>query len=397
MVQGLKENWKQFTILVVVNGFVGGVLGLERSVLPKLIQDLTDSSTYYYLFTLILIFGLSKALTNYFTGRMSQRFGRKKLLVVGWVLAIPVPLLLMYGSSWSAICIANIFLGISQGLTWSSTVIMKIDLVGEKRRGLALGLNESIGYLSLAISAFFTAWITDKIGIQPYPFYLGLMYVLIGLLLSIFFVRDTSHFVHLESDQHNSKEIDNVFLTTTYRDPNLSAITQGGIVNNLNDGMLWGVLPVLLLTNQFEMREIGIIVSVYPAVWGLGQLATGALSDRYSLKLILVTGMVLQACSLLYLALADSMLSFCVASVGLGIGTALVYPNFMVGIARNCPPIQRAECIGVYRLWRDLGYVFGAIISAGAWVYFGLVETILLVAAITLLSGFFILFRYRTT
>lgn len=394
MKQGLKENWKQFAILVVVNGFVGGILGLERSVLPELINDLTGTSAFSFLFALILIFGVSKAFTNYFTGRMSEQLGRKRLLVFGWVVALPVPLLLMYGSNWGALCLANVFLGVSQGLTWSSTVIMKIDLVGEKRRGLALGMNESVGYLSVAISAFFTAWITDKMGIQPYPFYLGLIYVLLGLLLSVFFVRDTSHFVHFESDQHNSKEIDNVFLTTTYRDPNLSAITQGGIVNNLNDGMLWGILPVLLASNNFDISEIGIIVSVYPAVWGLGQLFTGALSDRYNLKLILVSGMVLQACSLLYLALADSMLSFCLASIGLGIGTALVYPNFLVGIARNCPPIHRAECIGVYRLWRDLGYVFGAIISVGALIYLGLAETILLVAVITFLSGLLILLRF---
>ena len=393
MKQGLKENWKQFAILVVINGFVGGILGLERSVLPELINDLTGTSAYSFLFALILIFGVSKALTNYFTGRMSEQFGRKRLLVFGWVVAIPVPLLLMYGSSWGALCLANVFLGVSQGLTWSSTVIMKIDLVGEKRRGLALGMNESVGYLSVAISAFFTAWITDRIGIQPYPFYMGLMYVLMGLLLSVFLVRDTSHFVRMENSVGNTMVFNNVFITTTIRDKNLSAITQGGIINNLNDGMLWGVLPVLLASNNFDISEIGIIVSVYPAVWGLSQLFTGALSDRYNLKLILVSGMLLQACSLLYLALADSMLSFCLASIGLGIGTALVYPNLLVGIARNCPPVHRAECIGVYRLWRDLGYVFGAIISVGALIYFGLIETILIVASLTFLSGLFILLR----
>lgn len=395
MNQGLKDNWKQFAILVFVNGLVGAILGLERSVLPELLGNPSTEKEFSILFSLILIFGLSKALTNYFTGRFSQTWGRKKLLVLGWLIAVPIPLFLMFGESWISLCLANVFLGVSQGLTWSSTVIMKIDLVGEKQRGLALGINESIGYVAVAVSAFVTASITENIGVQPYPFYLGLFYVSAGLLVSSFFVRDTSHFVKLESRTELKDGLKNVFVTTTFRDKNLSAITQGGIVNNLNDGMLWGILPLLLLERGFALKEIGLIVAIYPAIWGLGQLFTGMLSDRYNLKLILVSGMALQGVSLCFFPFTVTFLSFTLASVGLGLGTALVYPNFLVAISRNCPAVNRAECIGVYRLWRDLGYVFGAILSALGMIYFGMSETVIIVAALTLLSALIIQFRFN--
>lgn len=393
--QGLRENWKQFSLLVLVNGFVGGILGLERSILPELLVDYVHASTISILFSFILVFGIFKAFSNYFTGRLSERIGRKKLLVLGWMVALPIPLLLMYGDSLIYFILANALLGISQGVTWSSTVIMKIDLVGEKQRGLAMGINESAGYVALGVSALLTAWITDKYGVQPYPFLLGLFYALLGLSLSALFVRDTKSHVQIELRNNESKKLNKLFAETTYKDKNLSSITQGGLINNLNDGMLWGLLPILLSSLNFGLHEIGVIVAIYPAVWGLGQLFTGVLADRLNIKGILVSGMTIQAIALLYLAIASSMFDFILTSVALGLGTALVYPAFLVGIAKYCPPNQRAECIGIYRLWRDLGYVFGAIFSVVLVAYGGINSTILLVACLTLGSA--LIMQWRIT
>ncbi|MEJ2005825.1 MAG: MFS transporter, partial [Cyclobacteriaceae bacterium] len=276
---GLKQNWKQVTLLVVVNGFVGAMVGLERTILPELAEADFGIAARTAILSFIVVFGISKAITNYYTGAFANKFGRKKLLVAGWIFAIPVPLILIYADHWNWIILANIFLGINQGLTWSSTVVMKIDLVGERNRGLAMGLNESAGYISVGIVAFLTGWIASTYGLRPYPFILGIIFTIAGLTLSYFFVKDTVHHVGREAKSSKVTKLKNVFLETTWTNHNLGSISQAGLVNNLNDGMVWGLLPMLLASKGFSLGEIGKIVAIYPAVWGIGQLLTGKMAD----------------------------------------------------------------------------------------------------------------------
>lgn len=287
---GLKQNWKQFSLLVLINAFVGGMVGLERSIFPQYAQEIFGIESNTAILSFITAFGITKAVTNLMTGRFANRFGRKNLLVTGWLFALPIPFVLMYAPSWDWVIIANILLGINQGLTWSSTVVMKIDLVGEKDRGLAMGLNEFSGYLAVGVIAFLSGYVANTYGITPYPFYIGIAISIIGLLMSYLFIKDTRSFVAIEENSNNTTPLKNVFLETTFRNKTLSSVTQAGLVNNLNDGMIWGLLPIILLQADYDSQSIGIITAVYPTVWGIGQLFTGKMSDVYSRKKLCCSG-----------------------------------------------------------------------------------------------------------
>ena len=391
---GLRENWKQFSLLILVSTFVGGMIGLERSIFPEYAQKVFGIESKTAILSFITAFGITKALTNYFTGRLANAIGRKNLLVIGWLFAIPVPFILMNANDWNWVIVANLLLGINQGLTWSSTVVMKIDLVGEKNRGLAMGLNEFAGYFAIGIVAFLSGYVADQYGITPYPFYIGIVISIIGLLLSLFFINDTGKFVNLESKTDDSTALKNVFWETTLKDKTLSSVSQAGLVNNLNDGMIWGLLPIILLQANYDSQNIGIITAIYPTVWGLGQLFTGRMSDIYSKKAMLFWGMLLQGFAILILPfVTESYIILIALTFALGIGTALVYPTFLSTIAAATSPSQRAESIGTFRLWRDLGYAIGAIVSGIIADLFGVSMAILTIGAITILSAVVIKFR----
>lgn len=390
---GLKENWRQFTLLVILNAFVGGMIGLERTIIPQIAEADFGLAARTAILSFIVVFGVAKAFTNYYTGALANRFGRKNLLVTGWVLALPVPLLLIYAPSWNWIIAANIFLGMSQGLTWSSTVVMKIDLAGEKDRGFAMGLNEFAGYVALAVVAFLTGWIASSHGLRPYPFYIGIGLGIAGLLLSWLFVKDTHQHARLESASSTIPLLKNIFWETTWRHKSLGSITQAGLVNNLNDGMVWGLFPLLLVSKGFDLGETGIIVATYPAVWGLGQLYSGKLADQYCKKTLLFIGMIVQGVALLAMIRADSFSWFILLSALLGIGTAVVYPTFLAAISDHAHPDQRPESIGIFRLWRDLGYSFGAILTGLIADRFGLLAPLLAIGLLTVASSFIVQFR----
>jgi len=390
---GLRENWMQFTILVVVNAFVGGMVGLERTIFPKFAEIEFGVASKTAILSFIIAFGITKAITNYFTGRLANKFGRKNLLLVGWFFALPIPFILIYATSWNWVLFANVLLGINQGLTWSSTVVMKIDLVGEKDRGLAMGINEFAGYFAVGLVAFLTGIIAQKYGVTPYPFYLGIGISIVGLLLSYFFVRDTRVFVHKEQETTKSDKQENIFFETSFKDKTLSSITQAGLVNNLNDGMIWGLLPILLISLNYDSKSIGIIAAIYPAVWGIGQLITGRMADIYSKKKMLFWGMLAQGIAILLIPFFTSFYQLAIIASILGAGTALVYPTFLSAIAEATHPNQRAESIGVFRLWRDLGYAIGAIVSGIIADLFGVSYAVLSIGAITILSAAIINFR----
>ena len=391
--QGLRENFRQFLLLVLVNGFVGGMIGIERSIIPELAVSEFNITAKSALLSFIIVFGITKALSNFFTGFYSNRLGRKRLLILGWIVALPVPLLLIYAPNWNWIIGANILLGINQGLTWSSTVIMKIDLVGPKNRGLAMGINESIGYVSVGLAALLTGVIAGEYGIRPYPFYLGIVFSLIGLTLSLLFVRDTKRFIEVEQHTSKATPIAHLFSATSWKHPNLGSITQAGLINNLNDAMVWGIFPLLLANKGFGLAEIGKIVAIYPMVWGLGQLITGKLGDHILKKRLLFWGMLIQGISILGLLLSSSATSFTLVSVAMGIGTAIVYPNFMAAIADNTDPIQRPSSLGIFRLWRDLGYAFGAILTGWIADQYSIDNAVLIVGLLTVVSAVVIALR----
>lgn len=390
---GLKENWQQFTILVIVNAFVGGMVGLERSIFPQFAEVEFGVATTSAILSFIIAFGITKALANYFTGRLANRFGRKNLLIFGWIIAFPIPFILIYANHWNWVVFANILLGISQGFAWSSTIVMKIDLVGEKNRGLAMGLNEFAGYFAVGVVAFLTGYIADNYGITPYPFYLGIGIAVIGLLSSIFFVKDTRVFMHKEHTTNTTEQLSNVFIETSFKNKTLSSITQAGLVNNLNDGMIWGLLPMVLLSLNYSTENIGIIAAIYPTVWGLGQLFTGKMADHYSKKAMLFWGMLLQGVAIIFIPYSTTFFELATISAVLGLGTAIVYPTFLAAIADATTPTQRAESIGSFRLWRDLGYAIGAIISGITADVFGIEYAILLIGGITVLSSLVIKIR----
>lgn len=390
---GLKQNWKQFTLLVVVNAFVGGMIGLERTIIPQIAETDFGLAAKSAILSFIVVFGITKAITNYYTGALANRFGRKNLLVTGWLLALPVSGLLIFAPSWNWIIAANIFLGASQGLTWSSTVVMKIDIVGERDRGFAMGLNEFAGYFALAAIAFLTGWIASHYGLRPYPFYLGIGLSVAGLLLSWLLIKDTHHHVKLEAASSAAPLLKDVFWDTTWKHRNLGSITQAGLVNNMNDGMVWGLLPLVLVSKQFDLYQTGLIVATYPAVWGLGQLFTGKLADRFCKKLLLFRGMFIQGVALIGMIWANQFGSFIALSAILGIGTAVVYPTFLAAVADNTHPDQRPKSIGIFRLWRDLGYAIGAILTGLIADSFGLVTPILVIGLLTILSSLLVKFR----
>ena len=390
---GLKENWKQFTLLVIINAFVGGMIGMERTILPGFAELEFGIASKTAILSFITAFGITKAIANYYTGRLANKYGRKKLLLVGWLFALPVPFILIYAPDWNWVIFANMLLGISQGLAWSSTVIMKIDLVGEKNRGLAMGLNEFAGYFAVGLVAFLTGHVADQYGITPYPFYIGIFLSVVGLLLTIIWVKETNDFVKKENVSNHTAELKNVFYETTFRNKTLSSVTQAGLVNNLNDGMIWGLLPILLLSFSYSNENIGIIVAIYPTVWGIGQLFTGKMADHYSKKRMLFYGMLLQGLAILFIPFTSDFWILASLSAILGWGTALVYPTFLTTIADATTPVQRAESIGTFRLWRDLGYAFGAIISGVVADIFGVEYAILLIAVLTIFSSLIIKFR----
>ena len=388
---GLRENAAQFALLVVVNAFVGAMVGMERSILPLLaVREFQLTATFAAL-SFIVVFGVTKALTNYAAGQLSDRIGRKSVLVAGWIVAVPVPFLLMWAPTWNWILVANAFLGISQGLTWSTTVIMKIDLVGDDRRGLAMGLNEFAGYGALAGAALLTGWIAARQGLRPDPFYPGVVFVAIGLTLSLLLVCETHGHVALESTLRHATSTPvnarDVFWKTTLTDRNLSAVSQAGLVNNLNDGMVWGLFPLLFAAANLSLDRIGVLAGIYPATWSIGQLATGALSDRIGRKWLIAAGMWVQAAGIAVVVLSQGVGGFAIGAVLLGIGTAMVYPTLLAAIGDVAAPAWRASSVGVYRLWRDLGYAIGAVLAGLTADALGLKGAMWVVAVITFLSG----------
>ncbi|MDX2135643.1 MAG: MFS transporter [Saprospiraceae bacterium] len=384
---GLKENIGQFLLLVLVNAFVGGMVGMERSILPQIAEVEFGLAARAAVLSFIVAFGTVKAAANLFTGTIAGRWGRKKLLLLGWALGLPVPFLLMYAPSWEWILAANMLLGANQGFAWSATVVMKIDLVGERNRGLAMGLNEFAGYLAVAAAAAVSGWVAGRYGLRPYPFYLGVVLSVAGLLLSLIWVKDTHSHVQAEAVTSRTPRLQNVFADTTWRHPNLGSVTLTGLVNNLNDGMVWGLLPLLLVQQGFSLSQTGVLAAVYPAVWGAGQVFTGRLSDRVCKKDLLLLGMALQGVALVGMAWMSRFEHFFLALSLLGMGTALVYPTFLAAIAEDTHPLDRANSLGIFRFWRDLGYAIGALACGLLADRIGIPYSIVIVGILTVLAG----------
>jgi len=395
---GLRANLAQFGLLVAVNALVGGMLGQERIVLPLLADQTFHLGAYTSALTFILAFGLVKAVTNFFAGTWSDRFGRKPVLVAGWLVGLPVPLLLIWAPSWGWVIAANVLLGVNQGLTWSTTVIMKIDLVGPARRGVAMGLNEAAGYLAVAVTAMASGYLADAYGLRPAPFLLGAAYAALGLGLSTLAVRETRGHAHHEAGTpHSDLTTGQIFIRTTLTEPALSAASQAGLVNNLNDGLAWGLFPILFAAHDLPLAQIGLLGALYPAVWGAAQLATGALSDRTGRKWLIANGMLVQAGALALVAAGASVTSWLVAVTLLGLGTAMVYPTLLAAVGDVAHPAWRARAVGVYRLWRDSGFAAGALLAgliADAW---GITAAIWTVAALTAVSGLVVAVRMYET
>ena len=395
---GLRENAAQFSLLVLVNAFVGAMVGMERSILPPMAEAEFGLRARAAVLSFIVVFGVSKAGTNYLAGRLSDRFSRKQVLVAGWLAAVPVPFMLMWAPSWSWVLAANALLGLSQGLSWSMTVIMKIDLVGSARRGLAMGLNEFAGYVAVAGAALATGFIAARYGFQPQPFYLGIAFAAAGLLLSALAVRDTKAHAALESSlRKDDDKVRDVFWRTTLRDRNLSSISQAGLVNNLNDGMAWGLFPLFFAAAHMNLGRIGVLTAIYPAVWGVLQLATGSLSDSLGRKWLIVSGMWIQAVGIGAVIVSSSFAGFAAGAALLGLGTAMVYPTLLAAIGDVAHPSWRASSVGVYRFWRDLGYAVGALLAGLAADALGLSGAMWLVAALTFASGLFAALRMSET
>ena len=395
--QGLAQNKYQFGLLVLVNAFVGGMVGLERAVIPGLAKGVFGIDANTAVLSFVAAFGISKAISNYSVARLSKKFNRKTILITGWLFALPVPLLLMYAPNWNWILFANILLGINQGLAWSSTVIMKIDLVGSKNRGLAMGINEFAGYLSVGLASFLASSIAARYGFAFFPFLPGLAFAVLGLLMSVFLVKDTTHFVQAESTTSNIALLKNVWKDTTWIHKNISSVTLNGVVNNMNDGVVWGLFPILLTQRGFSIYQIGIVAGIYPVVWGISQLFTGKLGDGYCKKQIITAGMLLQAFAIALLALSSALPLLIFSAVLLGIGTALVYPNFLTVVAENTHPSQRAETLSIFRFWRDSGYVIGALLAGVLADTFGLMVALFIIAGVTAAAGIIAHFRMCCT
>jgi MFS family permease len=401
---GLRQNLPQFSLLVLVNAFVGAMVGLERSILPAMAEQEFHLAARAAVLSFIVVFGVVKAITNYMAGRLSDSMGRKVVLVAGWIMALPVPFLLMWAPTWNWILFANALLGISQGLTWSTTVIMKIDLVGPHRRGLAMGLNEFAGYGAVALTALLTGYIAAAYGLRPEPFYPGVGFAVLGLILSLFLVRETHGHVRAEIAgagrmTANTEPLSQweIFKRTSLTDHDLSSISQAGLVNNLNDGMAWGLFPLLYAATGFSLADIGWLAAIYPAVWSLGQLFTGTLSDRIGRKWLIAAGMWVQAAGITVTAVSTVFAGFATGTVLLGVGTAMVYPTLLAAIGDVAHPAWRAASLGVYRLWRDLGYAVGALLAGVVADVLGVHASIGLIAGLTFLSGFVVALRMRET
>jgi len=390
IVLGLRANWQQFVLLVAVNAFVGGMVGLERSVLPLLAKDEFGITSKAAAVSFISTFGLAKALTNLFAGHLAGEVSRKRLLVVGWLFGLPVPLLLIWAPSWGWIVGANLLLGVNQGLTWSMTVNMKIDLVGPRNRGLALGFNEAAGYMSVAAAAFLTGVIAAEYGLRPEPFYLGIALAAGGLAISALLVKDTSPFVALESQQHQTLgriPLGRTFAEATWRRPQLWGVSQAGFVNNLNDGLIWGIFPLYFASQDLSLGRIAVLAAAYPLIWGFLQLLTGWLSDRTGRRPLIVGGMMLQGVAIWFVTLGHSFEGWLASVALVGIGTAMVYPTLMAAISDAVHPEQRSGALGVYRFWRDAGAIAGALLGGLLADAFGFSAAIQVVAVLTLVSG----------
>jgi MFS family permease len=399
---GIRANLAQFALLLLVNAFVGAMVGMERSILPAIAEEEFLLAARTAVLSFIVVFGITKAITNYFAGRFSDVWGRKAILVAGWLVAAPVPFLLMWAPSWSWVLFANCLLGISQGMTWSTTVIMKIDLAGPEKRGLAMGLNEFSGYFAVALAALATGYVASTWGLRPEPFYLGVGFVAFGLTISVFLVRETRHHADHEASIHDGpaeKQLSQgeIFKRTSFTDPNLSSVSQAGMINNLNDGMAWGLFPLFFAMAGMDLKQIGWLAAIYPAVWGVGQLFTGALSDHIGRKGLIVGGMWLQAAGIAQITLSNGFPGFAAGAAMLGAGTAMVYPTLLAAIGDVAHPAWRASCVGVYRLWRDLGYAAGALIAGVVADLLGMGAAMWSIAALTFASGLLVLLRMKET
>lgn len=388
---GLIANWRQFALLVLINAFVGGMVGIERTVVPLIGAEEFGIASTTLIVSFIVSFGIIKAFANLVSGHLADIWGRKHVLILGWLFGLPVPFMIAWAPSWEWIIAANALLGINQGLAWSMTVIMKVDLVGPKSRGLAVGLNEFAGYLAVGVTAFLTGYLASRYGLRPMPIYLGIGYAVLGTVLSVLLVRDTRDHVRLETAGHAEPALPisfrEVFALTTLRDRNLFAASQAGLVNNLNDGMSWGIFPLFFASFGLGVERIGILKAVYPATWGLLQIATGPLSDRWGRKGLIVAGMWVQAAGLVLTALTHAFEYWLVGSLLLGLGTAMVYPSLIAAVSDASHPSWRARSLSVYRFWRDLGYAIGALSAGIIADLFGLAWAIGTIAVLTFLSG----------
>jgi MFS family permease len=403
---GLRANWQQFWLLVLVNAFVGGMVGLERAVLPLLGEHEFLQASRTVILSFIVTFGVVKALANLFAGRMSDRIGRKRILVAGWLIGLPVPFLVIFAPTWAWVVFANVLLGINQGLCWSTTVIMKIDLVGPARRGLAMGLNEFAGYGAVSLAALASGYLAATYALRPQPFYLGVVFALAGLLLSVLFVRDSHGHARQEARQPAGGSITEaptppsfrqILLLVSWKNRSLVAASQAGLVNNLNDGLAWGLFPLFFAASGLAVEQVGVLAAVYPGVWGVAQLGTGALSDRLGRKGLIVAGMWTQAVGILLVLLGSGYLQWMIAMVMLGLGTALVYPTLLASISDVAHPEWRASAVGVYRLWRDGGYAVGALLAGVLADLLGVPWAIAVIAALTCASGVVVLGRMEET
>lgn len=406
---GLRANAAQFTLLVAINALVGGMVGQQQTVLPLLAKDEFGLTGYTFIFTYVVAFGATKAIANYFAGTWSDRYGRKPVLVAGWLFAVPVPLMLIWAPSWGWVVAANVLLGVNQGLSWSTTVIMKIDLVGPKQRGLAMGLNEAAGYGAVALTSLAAGYLAAQYGLRPAPFLLGLAYTALALGLSTLAVRETHHHAKVEAAVHvprtdgrhdhlhgelTSRE---VFAQTSYREPALSSASQAGLVNNLNFGLSWGLFPLLFSGSGLSVGRVGALFALYPAVWGVGQLFTGALSDRWGRKHLISVGLLVQAAALAVIAVGDAFAPWALGTALLGAGTAMVYPTLLAAIGDVAHPAWRGRAVGVYRVWRDLGYAVGAILGGVVGDLWSLRAAVWAASAISVVSALVVAFRMYET
>lgn len=395
--QGLNENLGQFSLLVIANAFVGAMVGLERTVMPDYAAERFQLQSTTVLLTFIAAFGFTKAVFNLITGYLHHHYNRKQVLIFGWLAALPVPFLLMYATDWWMVIAANILLGMNQGLAWSSTVIMKVDLVGSKNRGLAMGINEFAGYVAVGLAGYMATAIAQDYGAGFYPFVPAILFSVFGLLLSWLLIKDTAHFITSEQQSHNQKYFTSLWKEVSYRHFNMGTVSINGFINNLNDGVIWGLLPVWLLMNNYTLVQAGALTAIYPLVWGTSQLFAGKLGDHYCKKQLITIGMLMQAAGFVFLMISLTPVSVIISMVLLGLGTGLVYPNFLTVIAENLLPVQRSKGLSLYRFWRDMGYVLGALGAGWLADIFNIQIVFIVIALLTAFGGLLAQFRMCCT